>query len=88
MWALRGRSSQMGQLPHGTWRVYYEELPVMYTVMSYDTPIAWITFNNISFVPNVFYSRTTSHHQNLALVHLPGVEIINDIRLVRQYTQR
>jgi hypothetical protein len=50
---------------------YRVDRPV-YTVYSYDTPIAWVTRSGLVRVPDVNYSVTTSAQQNLCRVYLNG----------------
>lgn len=48
---------------------------IVYTVMSYATPIAWVVKRDgetRTVIPNVTYSRTTSTHQNLCRNHMPS----------------
>ncbi|GAA0505282.1 MULTISPECIES: hypothetical protein [Streptomyces] len=49
------------------WRDQYIEdaAEVMFTVLSYRTPIAWVLRCGAVVIPNVKYSRTTSGHQAL-----------------------
>lgn len=59
-------------LPWGTrlpdeWRARYESEAddITYTVISYDTPIAWVLSNGQVIAPPVKYSITTSRHQGM-----------------------
>jgi hypothetical protein len=58
-----------GRLP-GAWREVYrrDSRDIVYTVLSYDTPIAWLRENTNGtmtwFIPSVSYSNYTSVHQN------------------------
>lgn len=45
---------------------------VRYTVMSYRTPIAWYTTDDVWHVPDRRYSVTTSNHQYVVLRALSG----------------
>ena len=51
-------------------RSHYEALlagyQVAYTVYSYQTPIGWVLIDGTAEVPEIFYSRTTTRHQNIA----------------------
>jgi hypothetical protein len=38
---------------------------IRYTVYSYSTPIAWVTADDTT-VPEIYYSQTTTRHQNIA----------------------
>lgn len=74
-----------GQLPQ-EWRAIYqasrEAGTIRYTVLSYDTPIAWTTTLGELFVPKVRYSVTTSQHQG-SLYRLLGLysgRIIRELR--------
>jgi hypothetical protein len=55
---------------HPAARERYEALLAMqavaYTVYSYQTPIGWVSTDGTAEVPEIFYSRTTTRHQNLA----------------------
>jgi len=55
-----------GQLPP-VWAERYraDEPNVVYTVMSYRTPIAWVLTSGEVVIPDVKYSRTTTGHQGL-----------------------
>lgn len=59
-------ASGSGKLPE-PWKTLYEASreagTVRYTVLSYDTPIAWTTADGYLFFPEVRYSVTTSAHQ-------------------------
>lgn len=39
---------------------------IAYTVYSYSTPIGWATADGGVYVPDIYYSTTTSKHQALA----------------------
>lgn len=43
---------------------------VMYTVLSYATPIAWVLRNGMVVIPDTKYSVTTTNQQNLCKVYL------------------
>jgi hypothetical protein len=38
---------------------------VRYTVYSYATPIGWVLADGTTMVPDIYYSKTTTRHQNL-----------------------
>ncbi|MFD5701321.1 hypothetical protein [Streptomyces lasiicapitis] len=59
-------------LPFGTrlppeWRERYQADgdEIAYTVLSYQTPIAWVLRSGVVAIPTVKYSRTTTGHQGL-----------------------
>lgn len=61
---IEGASYELGQLPV-SWRVQYEATrkEIVYTVLSYATPIAWVLESGEEIKPPVKYSVTTSKHQ-------------------------
>lgn len=69
----------LGRLPDGwveRYRADSKEFGVAYTVMSYKTPIAWVTYDETGnpqavVIPNVHYSNTTTTQQNYCRKHLP-----------------
>lgn len=73
MWAIKGTVSTFGQLSE-PFKEQYKVLSIngsiAYTVLSYRTPIAWVTVGGTVIIPDVHYSVTTTHHQNLARVYL------------------
>lgn len=50
--------------------VLREAQQIAYTVLSYSTPIAWVTTGGTIVIPDETYSRTTTHHQGLCKVYL------------------
>jgi hypothetical protein len=64
--AVRGAVTYTGSLP-GDWGGVYASFrrtnEIRYTVLSYETPIAWVTTSGDVYLPSVKYSRTTSAHQ-------------------------
>lgn len=63
---IAGPVSNLGRLPD-IWRDQYkadEKLGITFTVVSYDTPIAWVV-NGKERVPPVRYSVTTTKQQGL-----------------------
>lgn len=74
--AVAGHVSYTGQLPE-PWATEYRSntAQIVYTVMSYQTPIAWVYDNGAVVIPRelsgrnkgepVKYSRTTSGHQGM-----------------------
>jgi hypothetical protein len=64
---VRGAHSGTGQLPsphYEVWERHRRQRAVAYTVVSYDTPIAWVLHDGRVFAPPVKYSVTTSRHQS------------------------
>jgi hypothetical protein len=59
------------QLP-GDWeRVYTtQRAHIVYTVLSYLTPIAWVMDDGQKIMPDEHYSNTTSNHQHIAQMAL------------------
>lgn len=45
---------------------------IAYTVISYATPIAWVTTDGTVKIPGRRYSSTTLHQQNLCQTYLVG----------------
>lgn len=43
---------------------------IAYTVMSYQTPIAWVTTDGTVRIPDTRYSATTTGHQSLCRAYL------------------
>jgi hypothetical protein len=58
--------SYTGRLPQEWDRQYGEDLRsgIRYTVLSYATPIGWVTTDGTVRIPDVSYSVTTSRHQS------------------------
>lgn len=67
--AINGKHYGTGRLPND-WAGKYAFDDVAYTVLSYGTPIAWITTGGEKVIPDVSYSVTTTHHQTLVKVNL------------------
>jgi hypothetical protein len=59
--------SYTGRLPREWDKQYGEDLydGIRYTVLSYATPIGWVTAEGDVRIPDVHYSVTTSRHQTL-----------------------
>ena len=57
---------------HWRWRYQDDQNApgIVYTVLSYDTPIAWIRADGKVGMPSVTYSSTTTRHQNLCRMWL------------------
>jgi hypothetical protein len=69
MRAIEGKTSLSGRLPVGE-LIAYRKSEIAYTVISYQTPIAWVTTDGEVYVSQESYSVTTSHHQGLCRVYL------------------
>ena len=69
MSAVEGAVQFFGQLPAEHIEQYRTDRP-RYTVLSYDTPIAWITQDGTVRQPAVKYSQTTTQHQYACQYHL------------------
>lgn len=73
---MRGESGATflkGYLPDAYWEQYSTLASngmITYTVLSYNTPIAWVTVSGTVVIPDVSYSATTTHHQSLCKVYL------------------
>jgi hypothetical protein len=67
----QGKVTATGHLPE-PWRSDYLHADVTYTVLSYDTPIAWVESDGTAVVPPLRYSVTTSYHQGIAADVLLG----------------
>lgn len=70
---LHGREghASRGDLPD-EWAETYYSSPVVYTVLSYETPIAWVLESGEVVMPPVRYSITTTQHQSAAQCGLTG----------------
>jgi hypothetical protein len=69
-----GHPGTLGELPH-PWRSTFPTRGVLYTIMSYSTPIAWLTEDGWT-MPDVTYSPTTTQHQGVVRVYcLTGEEV-------------
>jgi len=66
---IEGKERSTGDLQDGDLELYQNSV-ICYTVMSYDTPIAWVTHNNFIIIPDVSYSHTTTIHQNIVRANL------------------
>jgi hypothetical protein len=73
MKGVEGAVSSTGEMPkeHAeTYKMHASNNDIAYTVLSYVTPIAYVTRYGDVIVPDYKYSRTTSHHQGLCRVYL------------------
>lgn len=62
--AVKGRVTRTGDLP-AEHREQYEADDVLYTVLSYETPIGWVTYDGTARMPSLRYSLTTTQHQHV-----------------------
>lgn len=69
--AIRGAVTDTAY-PPDEWAERYAEDEVTYTVLSYRTPIAWVTEDGEIVQPPVRYSVTTTNHQRIANGGLHG----------------
>lgn len=63
---MTDRPNTLGWLPDPFRTLYREQEHagrIVYTVMSYNTPIAWVLDDGTEVIPPVRYSVTTSKHQ-------------------------
>jgi hypothetical protein len=77
MWAIGCRVDSMGIAPASVRDAYATAGKIVYTVMSWATPIAWVTSDGTVTVPEVAYSPTTARHQNLCRSSLPAPATIS-----------
>jgi hypothetical protein len=69
MQGIEGKASSTGRLD-AEYVKAYQDADVAYTVVSYATPIAWVTSDGKIVIPEDRYSPTTSNHQGLCRVYL------------------
>lgn len=67
--AVEGRSDTLGRLDPELAEQYRADNP-RYTVLSYRTPIAWITSSGLIRIPDVTYSQTTKQHLGYVRTYL------------------
>ena len=66
MSAVAGTAPSLGRLPEKVAAQYRADEPkIVYTVMSYRTPIAWVLDDGTVTIPDVRYTPTTNSHQAL-----------------------
>lgn len=73
MRATQGTLNGTGKLPSEQAALYAEAAGagrIVYTVISYRTPIAWVLSDGQRVIPDVHYSTTTSRQQNLCRTYL------------------
>ncbi len=71
--AVEGAVESFGQLPKEFAEDYMIEVKnddVIYTVLSYKTPIAWVLRDGTVTIPAVKYSQTTTQQQTMCRVYL------------------
>lgn len=74
MWARDYAPAQTGRLPLSWAECYRADARnpgIVYTVVSYATPIAWLRADGKTVIPDVSYSLTTSCHQTPCRAWLP-----------------
>ncbi|MFC5833272.1 hypothetical protein [Nonomuraea insulae] len=63
---------ETGRLPAEWAERYRADVPrIVYVVLSYATPIAWVRDDNRVIIPDCCYSLTTTRHQRLCRTWLP-----------------
>jgi hypothetical protein len=65
MSGIPGKTSYTGELSQGLAKSYEATQGVRYTILSYETPIAWVTGSSWH-IPGELYSVTTAQHLVLA----------------------
>ncbi len=61
-----------GRLPAEWVERYRADAPrIVYVVLSYATPIAWVRDDDQVIIPDCAYSLTTARHQRLCRIWLP-----------------
>ncbi len=73
MKGIQGAVSSFGRLDEAhvkAYKWYAQVNDVMFTVVSYATPIAWVLRNGTVVIPGDSYSRTTATHQGLCRTYL------------------
>lgn len=73
MQGVEGAVYSTGRMPAEGAREYNNHAnaeQIVYTVLSYATPIAYVTKDGAVRIPDASYSVTTTHHQNLCKVYL------------------
>ena len=74
--AVCGRVETTGDLPD-EWKCKYHDGDPVYTVLSYSTPIAWVSASGEVTLPGLRYSLTTTQHQHTAARAL-GLSLYSD----------
>lgn len=73
MSAVEGAVSSTGQMPRhdaDEYNTHAKNNDLAYTVLSYATPIAYVTRDGAVRIPDAKYSNTTTQQQNLCRVYL------------------
>jgi hypothetical protein len=73
MQGVEGAAYSTGRMPAGDaaeYNAHAKNNEIAYTVLSYATPIAYVTRDGAVRVPDAKYSVTTTHHQSLCKVYL------------------
>lgn len=73
MQGIAGAAYETGRMPAEDAREYNNHAnagEVVYTVLSYATPIAYVTKDGAVRVPDARYSVTTTQHQGMCRVYL------------------
>lgn len=66
---IAGRPDTLGWLPE-EYRRMWDNARILYTIMSFDTPLAWLKGTGEWVMPDVSYSPTTSRQQTIVKVWL------------------
>src|SRR5262245_36953851 len=77
--AVAGEHFATGRLPQEWARKYLADAAspgVRYTVVSYATPIAWVTTDGAVVIPDESYSVTTSRHQGMVRAWLGAARCV------------
>lgn len=61
----RDTTSQLNEEEKTRLRIDFEQNVIQYIVLSYDTPIAWVTEDGWTYRVQQKFSQTTSKHQGL-----------------------
>lgn len=73
MRGIQGAVTEFGKMDAEDKELYLSEArnnDVMYTVVSYGTPIAWVLRNGTVVMPEAGYSATTKQHKALCRTYL------------------
>ena len=70
MSGISGKFNGTGRMQGETLAEYMGAQDVIYTVLSYGTPIAWVAKGDVVVIPEDKYSVTTTNHQNMCRVYL------------------
>lgn len=71
MSAIEGAVSDTGRMPEEFAQEYNDARDkIVFTVLSYFTPIAWVLIDGTVVVPRHRYSQTTSQHQSACRTYL------------------